>query len=104
MPALALRFDRDTSRHPLSNEFQLLLLMRVQYGEHFCPTVVSCKSAPREHFEKLVNVNHTPLPVVTSLNALWETLMKSQDDWLDNQTLWHLLVNQEYPIPSHPPP
>jgi hypothetical protein len=41
-----------------------MILMRVQYGEHFCPNVISCKSFPRGHFEKLMDVNHTPLPVV----------------------------------------
>ncbi len=40
------------------------LLMRVQYGEHFCPNVVSCGSAPEGHFERLVDVNHTLLPAV----------------------------------------
>lgn len=39
--------------------------MRVQYGERFCPNVIPCKFAPRERFEKLMDVNHTPLPVVS---------------------------------------
>ncbi|MDV2997308.1 MAG: hypothetical protein N4J56_007013 [Chroococcidiopsis sp. SAG 2025] len=38
--------------------------MRVQYGEHFCPNVISWKTAPRGGFEKLTDVNHTPLLVV----------------------------------------
>ncbi len=45
------------------------LLMRVQYGEHFCPNVVSCESAPRGHFEKSMDVNHTPLPVVIAVSG-----------------------------------
>ncbi len=38
--------------------------MRVQYGEHFCPNIISCESMPGGDFEKLMDVNHTPLPVV----------------------------------------
>ncbi|MDZ4876905.1 MAG: hypothetical protein CLLPBCKN_006340 [Chroococcidiopsis cubana SAG 39.79] len=40
--------------------------MRVQYSEHFCPNVISYKSAPRERFKKLMDVNHIPLSVVTN--------------------------------------
>jgi len=40
------------------------LLMREQYGEHFCPNVISCEPAPSGHFEKKMDVNHTPLSVV----------------------------------------
>ncbi len=50
--------------HPPGGHKDEYLLMRVQYGEHFCPNVISCKSFPRGHFEKLMDVNHTPLPVV----------------------------------------
>ncbi|PSB49164.1 hypothetical protein C7B80_02915 [Cyanosarcina cf. burmensis CCALA 770] len=60
-----------TSRTELRSrimDFKMPLLMRVQYSEHFCPDAISCKFAPRGRFEKLMDVNHTPLPVVQGNN------------------------------------
>ncbi|MDZ4871055.1 MAG: hypothetical protein CLLPBCKN_000443 [Chroococcidiopsis cubana SAG 39.79] len=45
--------------------------MRVQYGKQFCPNAISFKSSPRKRFEKLANVNYTPLSVVTQLDSFY---------------------------------
>jgi len=72
--------------------------MRVQYGDRFCPNIISCESACRGDFEKLMDVNHTPLPVVTPLSGSLEALTVGEKSML---LLYQSLSHFKYDCTSH---